>query len=118
LAEVLKRAGFFSAALSGTVLGRDHEIELGAWLAAKGHEADPVGGVIDFDVQGVRAEQTPYLRLEAHGVPIFLHPSPTTLAHEPDEAERRAFLSLLDQAFQSVRPEIVVSEGTGSISRD
>ncbi len=115
--EALARHGIAVEVLCSTMLGWGREVDLGAWLAARGGAPEAGGGdAWTGDPTGIRPEGSPHWRLIVRGVPITLIPG-STRPHEPDEREVRDFLQTFAATLERFRPDVVVSYGGSSLSR-
>ncbi|MEJ7636947.1 MAG: glycosyltransferase, partial [Singulisphaera sp.] len=112
--EALARCGFAVHALSGTILGLDREVDPTSWLSERGWASRRSEGAA-LDDRG-RA-LPPHLHLNVRGVPIVLHLGHTR-PHEPDDAEREAFLRLFDDVLDRFRPDVVVGYGGNRLVRE
>ena len=117
LMECLSRLGFTVAAMSGTVLELTQEHDPGQWLADQGLIPEPgFDHARSSNDSGSRSDTPHYYRLLARGVPALPHRSPTTIPHEPDEAESREFLGLFEGVLDEFRPEVVVNFGGDALA--
>jgi predicted O-methyltransferase YrrM len=84
------------------VIPGEEEADVGAWLAARkwAPDAPPAGG---DEADGVA------LKVTTHGVPVTLLRGSSTKPHNPDDAERAAFLRLVSAALDRRRPDVVVA---------
>lgn len=117
--EALARRGFAVEVFCGAVLDVDREVELAAWLAARGWAFEARGGgAWTCDALGTRADDPPHFRLAVGGVEVTVHRSPTTRPHPTNLAECREFLRLYDAALDRFRPEILLTYGGSRLNRE
>jgi glycosyltransferase involved in cell wall biosynthesis len=115
--ECLWRHGFSAAAMSGTVLESAQDLDPIGWLAEQGMNAEPITGKTSSpDVPGPRSDSPLAYRLQARGVPVLLHRSPTTHPHQPDESECREFLGLFEGVLDEFRPDVVINFGGDALA--
>jgi glycosyltransferase involved in cell wall biosynthesis len=108
--QAMARRGFLAEVVSGPVLDLGQDVDLAAWLAARGWDVD--GSHIparDEPAQGPGSPIPGHFRLTAGGVMIHLFPGPTRRADGPGEAECRDFLRLLQSAMDRLRPDVLIS---------
>ena len=59
-----------------------------------------------------------HIRAEVDGLPVHLLRGPTTLPHEPDDAEVAAFLSIFDHLIDRDRPDVLVAYGANRLTAE
>ena len=59
-----------------------------------------------------------HLRVDLDGLPVHLLRGPSTLSHEPDDAEVAAFLSVLDHLLEQARPDILLAHGADRLTAE
>jgi glycosyltransferase involved in cell wall biosynthesis len=117
--ECLGRNGFSVAAMSGTVLESPHEVDPAEWLRETMAGSGPLVAIPAPEGSRVPMPDLPLAyRLDAGGVPVLLHRGPTTLPHEPDEAEAREFLGLFEGVLDQFRPDVVVNFGGNALEAE
>ena len=116
--EALRRQGFETEVLCGGMMDLDHEVALDEWLQSRAFSLDESGGpTSDGPVLESPLKNTPgLLRLRHNGISVTIHPCPTSLAHEPKNAECISFLSRLDELLNHFRPQVVVGYGGDALS--
>lgn len=105
LMQALARRGLAVEVLTGAALDMATDVDVDDWLAGRGHQTR------DRDEPGSHVGGISAARVIVRGVPITVHRGPSTLAGEPEEAGRREFLCLLDEAFDRLRPDVLVGYG-------
>jgi hypothetical protein len=81
------------------VVPAESETDPGFWLAAQGW--------VNGDPPAANTSDT-VVRAEVAGVPVSLFRGPTTRPHAPDEAERSAFLQLVESTLTRFHPAVVM----------
>ncbi|MFI5456065.1 MAG: glycosyltransferase [Isosphaerales bacterium] len=116
--EALARRGFAVAVLCGPILELNSEIDLASFLTGRGLPVDRRGGDSwDVGSFGARPRAPLHLFLNANGVPITIL-SGSTRPRAPTDDEQQDFLWLFEEASARPRPEVVVSYGGGSLTRE
>ena len=116
--EALARRGFPVEVLCGSGLEMGRGEVLSAPIAADSLDPEATGRVSwDAGLTGVRPGLPPHLRLLVSEVPITVLLGPTT-PHEPGAVECCDFLQLFEEAWARFRPDVVVSYGGGSLTRE
>ena len=100
LVRLLVRAGIDVEVLCGSFLGFEDEADPAAWLSGRGYAFEAATGAVDVP---------PHFRLVDGGVSVTLLRCPTTRVHEPHQAERKAFLRLLELAVGRARPGVILT---------
>ncbi len=119
LMRALVSRGLAVEVLCGAMLDRDQESDLAAWLVECGWALEErVEGGWSADAAGVRPDVPPYFRLNADGVPVTIHRSPTTRPHEPGDEECAEFLRLLDATLDRFRPDVLIGYGGSRIAAE
>jgi len=119
LMESLARQGCSVAAVTGTVFDFGRDVDPAAWLAEQGLTFEVVNGRTESTAATPSNADAPtHYRLNVRGVAAVLHESPTTRSHEADEAERRGFLRLFEEAVARLRPEVVVTYGGDALAAE
>jgi glycosyltransferase involved in cell wall biosynthesis len=117
LMECLARHGFAAAAMTGTALDSNGNVEPEVWMAEQGLTFEAVSGSIGLiDAPVPTPDDLIGYRLRVRDVEVLLHRSPTTCSHEPDERERQAFLRLLEETLDRFRPGVVVNYGGDALA--
>jgi glycosyltransferase involved in cell wall biosynthesis len=115
--ECLWRNGFSVAAMSGTVVESTLDFDPIEWLAEQGMNSQPLRWRPNSpDPRNPMSSAPLAYRLEARGVPVLLHRSPTSRPHEPDESESRDFLGMFGGILDQVRPDVVVNFGGDALA--
>src|SRR5262249_33261272 len=85
------------------VIPGEEEADVDRWLSARkwAPDAAPAGG----EAEGGAA----VLKVTTHGVPMTLLRGSSTKPHNPDDAERAAFLGVVSAALDRRRPDVVVA---------
>jgi glycosyltransferase involved in cell wall biosynthesis len=114
LMECLGRSGFPVEALCGSVVDVGYEQDP-ADLLPPGHnaceEGHPGDYVLTVGAAGVVAGRPAELRTVVNGVPITINRRPTRRWADPDPVEVREFLTLVEAAFDRLRPDVLVTYG-------
>lgn len=116
IVECLARSGFVIEVLCGSVLSLDADIDLIAWFTERGWSF--VSENPATSDQRTKTATPAHVRMNVAGIPVAIHCSSQTVAHEATESERTQLLLLLDQAFDRLRPEIVIVAGAGVLAAD
>jgi hypothetical protein len=103
LLRALVGLGLPCAAVGRFTVLADGETEPGPWLAERTWDADPADGLpIPDELAGS------VVRADAGGVPVALYRGPSTRPHAANDAERAAFLRLIDAALSHFHPAVVM----------
>ncbi len=115
--ECLQRNGIFAAAMSGMVLESPHGVDPAEWLRETTAWAGPLVAIpAHAGSRGPNPDLPLAYRLDAGGIPVLLHRSPTMLPHEPDDAESREFLGLFESVLDGFRPDVIVNFGGNALA--
>lgn len=115
----LVRSGCLVEVLTGTMLAAGPEGDPAAWLGGHGWIADvaPLN-----PPPGQPPPPWPYppahLRLDVAGLPVHLLRGPSSLPHEPDDAEMAAFGLLLDLLVAKSRPDMLLAHGADRLTAE
>jgi hypothetical protein len=116
--EALARRGFGVEVLCGPLLQLGHDVDLSAYLAARGLSFELRGNDLrDIGPSGALPQAPLHANLELRGVLVTILWGPT-LPRPVTNDQHRDFLQLFDEACARNRPDIVVSFGGGSLTRE
>jgi glycosyltransferase involved in cell wall biosynthesis len=116
--EALARRGFRVEVLCGPMLQLGQDLDLSAHLAARGLSFELQGGDLSAAGRLDGCAQAPLrASLELRGVPTTVLWGPTPPRPITDE-QYQGFLRLFDDACTRLRPDVVVSFGGGTLTRE
>jgi len=105
--------------LTGTALAAGPEGDPATWLADRGRFAD---GTALNPPTGQPLPAWPYppshLRLGVDGLPVHLLRGPSTLPHDPDDAEVAAFGLLVDHLIEQTRPDVLIAHDADRLTAE
>ncbi len=116
--EALARRGFAVEVLCGPILELGGEIDLASALAEHGVSVEVRGGdTWEVGALGPRPATPDHSSVDRNGVPVTVLAG-STRPRTPDNQECLTFLWLFEQVWARFRPEVVVSYGGGSLTRE
>lgn len=116
----LSRNGFGASVLCGTVIDAGPSGDDPArFLGERGWPVEPVeSDTLMIGSSGIRHPVPPHIRSEVDGVEIAIHRRPLHRAWDADPEERREFLQLLEGTFSRARPDVLLTYGGDTLTRD
>ena len=119
MAEALARRRFVVEALTGTMFDLDVNIDPTEWLEGRGlvfEVSDERSWLVD--TRGFRPDVPRHYHLVYGGIPLTLHPSPTSRLHVPDEDERDEFFRLYTAMLDRFRPDVLFNFGGDPLAHE
>ncbi len=106
----LIRSGCTVEVLTGTMMSGGHEIDPTIWLAGRGRLPESTALNPPPVLPPPPWPYPPtHLRLDEAGLPVHLLRGPSTLIHEPDNAEFAAFGLLVDHLGDQIQPDLLIA---------